>query len=350
MVPRTMRAWRYANGATAKTLVGKLEDSIALDTTAPAPDRLSLAEDQLLIQVLSASLNPADYKMPESDWFGRLFGLGDEAQPGVDFSGRVVAKHARNTTYNEGQRVFGSLAKASRYGTLGELIVASASELAAVPEGVSTDQAAALGTSAGIAYKSLLSAGIKPGSHVFINGGSGGVGTYSIQFAKLMGARVTTSTSSPNVDMVCKLGADGVIDYKAMDVLAELRRMGPVFDAVVDNVGTPTDLYDQCHGFLKSNGTYVQVAADPTARASCGILAALSKSFIMPGRRAFRFETDKGTSSDYELIARWVAEGWVEPVIGRSFGFHDVTQAYAELRKGRSKGKIVVHVVQEENR
>lgn len=206
-----------------------------------------------------------------------------------------------------------------------------------------------MGTSAGIAYKSLLMAGIKEGSHVFINGGSGGVGTYSIQFAKLMGARVTTSTSSPNVDLVRDLGADDVIDYKMTDVLDELRRRGPVFDAVVDNVGIPKDLYDECHAFLKSNGAYVQVAADPTAGATCRILAALSKSFISPGRRAFHFATDKGNSSDYELIARWVAEGKVKAVIGRTFGFEDVPQAYAELRKGRSRGKIVVHVLEGEN-
>ena len=341
---RTMRAWRYANGATAKTLVGKLEDSIVLDAAAPKPDTSSLAENQLLIQVLSASLNPADYKMPESDWFGRMLGLGNEAQPGLDFSGRVVGKHALNTVYSVGQRVFGSLRKAAKYGTLGEFIVASTEELAAVPDGISNDQAAALGTSAGIAYKSLLSAGIKPGSHIFINGGSGGVGTYSIQFAKLMGARVTTSTSTLNIELVRKLGADDVIDYKTTNVLDELRKNGLVFDAVVDNVGTPKDLYDQCHDFLRSDGTYVQVAANPTAPATCETLATLSKAFVMPGRRAFRFATDKGASSDYTLIAQWVAEGKVEPVIGRSFGLGDVTRAYAELRKGRSRGKIVVHV------
>jgi NADPH:quinone reductase-like Zn-dependent oxidoreductase len=339
-----MRAWRYANGATAKTRVGKLEESIALDVEAPAPDKSSLAEEQLLIRVLSASLNPADYKMPESDWFGRLFGLGSEAQPGLDFCGRVVGKHPLNTANSDGQRVFGSLAKASRYGALGDFVVASASEVAAVPDGVTDDQAAALGTSAGIAYKSLQSAGIKPGSHVLINGGSGGVGTYSIQLAKLMGAEVTTCTSASHVELVLSLGADHVIDYRTTDVIAELRRRGPVFDAVVDNVGTPNDLYDQCHGFLKNAGIYVQVAASPTARATCDTLAALSKSFVMPGRRTFRFATDKGASSDYALLARWVAEGKLKPVIGRSFGFDDVALAYAELRKGRSTGKIVVHV------
>ncbi|KAK0653082.1 hypothetical protein B0T16DRAFT_427309 [Cercophora newfieldiana] len=344
-----MRAWRYVNGVTAKTLVGKLEESIALDAAATAPEKSSLAQDQLLIRVLSASLNPADYKIPESGWFGQMFGLGADAQPGLDFCGRVVAKHDLNTTYNEGQRVFGTLRKASRYGTLGGFIVASTSELAAVPESVSTDQAAALGTSAGIAYRSLLSAGVKPGSNVFINGGSGGVGTFSIQFAKLMGATVTTSSSTANVGMVRKLGADDVIDYKKTGVLDELRRRGIVFDAVLDNVGTPEDLYDQCGGFLKGSGTYVQVAANPTAWATCGIVASLAKSFVVPGKRAFRFATDKGSSSDYELIARWVAEGKVAPVIGSLVEFEDVPRAYAELRKGRSRGKIVVHVQEGED-
>jgi NADPH:quinone reductase-like Zn-dependent oxidoreductase len=349
MTPRIMRAWRYANGVTAKTLVGKLEDSIVLEAAVPAPDMSWPTKDQFLVQVQSASLNPADYKMPESGWFGRFFGLGDEAQPGLDFCGRIVGTHPMNPEYYDQQHVFGSLAKASKYGTLGDFIVASTYELAVVPDGVTTDQAAALGTSAGIAYKSLLMAGIKSGSHVFINGGSGGVGTYSIQFAKLLGAKVTTSTSTRNIDLVRKLGADDVIDYKKTNVLEALQGKGLVFDAVVDNVGTPEDLYDQCHGFLKSRGTYVQVAANPTAWASCGILATMFKSLVMPGRRAFRFAADKGTSRDYKVIARWVAQGKVEPVIGQSFAFGDVPQAYAELRKGRSVGKIIIHVAEAES-
>ncbi|GAB1312054.1 Enoyl reductase (ER) domain-containing protein [Madurella fahalii] len=313
-----MRACQYTNGVTAKTLIGKLEDSIALNAAATAPDKLLLAKDQLVIEVLSAALNPADYKMPEFDWFGRLFGLGKEAQPGLDFSGRIVGKHVLNTTYSEGQHVFGSLTKASKYGTLGELIVASTSELAALPDGIGADQAAALGTSAGIAYKSLLSGGIKPGCHIFINGGSGGVGTYSIQFAKLMGAKVTTSTSTPNVDLR-------------------------------SNVGMPESLYDQCHSFLKSDGTFVQVAADPTARATWRTLITMSKSMLMRNRRAFCFAIDKGACNDYALIGGWVADGKIKPVIGRTFGFNDVPQAYRELCKRRSRGKIIVHVSEHEN-
>jgi len=346
----TMRAWQYVNGVTAKTLVGRLEDSIALHVAASAPDKSSLTKDQLLIRVISASLNPADYKMPESDWFGRLFGLRADAQPGMDFCGRIVAKHDAlnntNSRYREGQRVFGSLAKASRFGTLGEFIVASTSEIAPAPEQIGSDQVAALGTSAGIAYKSLLLAGVKEGSSVFINGGSGGVGTYMIQLAKVLGAtNVTVTTSSSNINLVRNLGADDIIDYKMADVLAELGRKGQIFDAVFDNVGIPQNLYQESHAFLKKSGVYVQVAADPTVWATFRILGIMSKSLVSPTGRAFRFAVDKGNGADYEVIARWVAEGKVKPVIGRTVEFEEnVPEAYAELRRGRSRGKIVVHV------
>ena len=342
-----MKAWRYANGITAKTLAGKLESSIAVDTTAPAPDMTMLTKDQVLVEVISAALNPADYKIPESDWFGRLFGLGHDAQPGVDFSGRVVSRDTRNTAYVEGQLVFGSLTKASKYGTLGQFIIASISELAAIPAAVSVDHAAALGTSAGTSYKSLLAGGIKPGCWVFVNGGSGGVGTYTIQFAKILGAaKVVASTSTANVDLVRGLGADEVIDYKKTDVLGELRRLGQVFDIAVDNVGTPRDLYAQSRSFLKGNGTYVQVAANPTIGDMWSILINMAQSMLVKRQRTFRFVTDKGTSDDYALFGRWAAEGKLRPVIDGTFGFNDVPRAYTKLREGRARGKFIVHVAE----
>ncbi|KAK3389547.1 hypothetical protein B0H63DRAFT_492462 [Podospora didyma] len=348
-----MKAWRYANGITAKTLVGRLENSIILDTKAPMPDISMLAEHQVVVQVISAALNPADFKMPESDWFGRMFGLGNDAQPGMDFSGRIVSKHPSNTTYKEGQLVFGSLAKASKYGTLGQFAVASTSELAALPPGVNPDQAAALGTSAGTAYSSLrsLAGGVTstPAQrHVFINGGSGGVGTYAIQFAKIMGATVTTSTSTANIDTVRQLGADHVIDYKQANVLAELKRRGQVFDMVIDNVGTPQNLYDESHKFLKTDGTYVQVALNPTFRGTWDILVNVCKSMLGGGqRRKFQFVTDKGGSKEYAQFGQWVADLKLVPVIGNAFALDLVPEAYARLREGRSVGKIVVHVSSE---
>ncbi|CAI4216009.1 unnamed protein product [Parascedosporium putredinis] len=288
-----MKSWRYSKGVTAKTLTGKLEDHISLSNITRSPTKDSLARDQVIIRVLYATLNPADYKIPESDWFGRSFGLGNGAQPGMDFSGHVVAKHDSNTKYKEGNLVFGSLKKASQYGTLGEFTVASVSELAIVPEGVTPMEAAAIGMSAGTAWNSLVSLTRESGAHVFINGGSGGVGAYTIQLAKSMGAEVTATCSTRNVGLVSGLGADHVIDYKKTNLLEELQALGPQFDLVVDNVGEPHDLYHHSPGFLKVNGTFVQVAATPTATGTGQIFSNLIKSRL-PGYRNFHFVTDKG--------------------------------------------------------
>ncbi|KAK0733209.1 hypothetical protein B0T26DRAFT_745279 [Lasiosphaeria miniovina] len=347
-----MRAWRYADGTTAKTLAGKLlEDSIVLDTAAPAPDRQSLAKDQFLVQVISAALNPADYKLPESDWFGRMFGLGKDSQPGMDFSGRVVARHPSlspsASPFEEGQLVFGSLAKASRYGALGEFVVASTAELAALPAtGITLDQAAALGTSAGTAWTAVASLGAaaKPDTHVFVHGGSGGVGSYAVQFAKLLGAAsVTASASTANTAAVRALGADHVVDYKTTpDVAGELALQKRTFDLAVDCAGAPADFYERSASLLRPDGTYVQVAAAPTAGGIGRVVANMVKAAI--ARRRFGFAADKGNAEVYARFAGWVAEGKLAPVIGHTVAFEDVPAAYKTLREGRARGKIVVRV------
>jgi len=346
----TMKAWQYAKGTSARTLRGKLEDSLVLNTEAAVPDKSVLAHNQLIIEVFSAAINPIDYKAPESGWFGRTFALGQGAQPGLDFSGRIVGKHPSNTTFAEGQRVFGSLAKASKYGTLAQYTVATTAEIAPWPEGISADQAAALGMSAGTAYYSLLPyIKDKKGWHVFINGGSGGVGTFTIQFAKLMGAKVTATASAANVDFVKSLGADEVIDYQEVDVITELGRRGSIFNLVVDNVGTPKDLYQRSGDFLKPDGTYMQVAANPTWNETWPNLKNMAVSAVVKWHQgSFRFIMERGDGADSALFGQWAAEGKLIPVVGERFAFEDVTRAYRKLREGHSRGKIIVHIKGEE--
>jgi NADPH:quinone reductase-like Zn-dependent oxidoreductase len=173
-----MQAWEYS------TIQDTLEKSLVLNSSAPIPSKSSLSKNQVLVEVITTSINPVDYKLPESGLTGKLM-IKRPASPGRDFSGRVVAVHPSNSTL-KGQLVFGAFGSpTTQFGTLRQFIVVPSSDCAVLPQGVDADHAAAMGTAAMTAFQSLLPDLVKPGSKVFINGGSGGVGTFGIQFAKL---------------------------------------------------------------------------------------------------------------------------------------------------------------------
>ncbi|PVH83505.1 zinc-binding oxidoreductase [Cadophora sp. DSE1049] len=333
----TMKAWQYSK------ISGKLEDSITLNTSIPIPTASSLSKNDLLVEVLTAALNPVDYKLPESN--ASIFMISKPATPGLDFCGRVKAKHTSNDLIKEGQLIFGCLGSPRKYGTCGEYIVVPRSECALLPEGVDIDEAAAVGTAGMTAYQALLPDHVKAGSNIFINGGSGGVGTFGIQFAKAMGAKVTTTCSTLNVELCKSLGADEVIDYKTADIVATLKGKGQIFDAVIDNVGDSATLFNECEALLKPDGVFVQVAMKVTVAGVAGMMRKRLQPRLLGGvGRKFHFVAVEGRTRDFEHVGKWMKEGKVKAVIGETFAFEEVPKAFEHLRTGHTKGKIVIHV------
>lgn len=131
---------------------------------------------------------------------------------------------------------------------------------AALPEGLDPTWGATVAIAGLTAYQSIVPY-VKDGSNVFINGGSGGTGTFGIQIAKAKGCYVATSCSTANVDLCKSLGADEVIDYKKSDVASALISSGRKFDHVVDNVGHDLDLYWKAHEYTNPGAAYVLVGA-----------------------------------------------------------------------------------------
>ncbi|KAH7129831.1 hypothetical protein B0J13DRAFT_678891 [Dactylonectria estremocensis] len=333
-----MHAWQYT------TIKDTLENSLALNETATPPDASSLDKDHVLVEVITAGINPVEYKLPEMFMFGK-FMVQPPASPGLDFCGRVKAKHATNESLTEGQLVFGALSIATKFpkfGSLGQIIVAPCSQITPLPQGVDPDSAAAVGTAGMTALQALPRDIVKPGSKVFINGGSGGVGCFMVQFAKALGAEVTATCSTANVKLCRSLGADEVIDYRQSDILEALKQKGQVFDLAVDNVGIPTDLYERSDLFLKQGGTFSQVAMQKS-------VGAMLRRSILPGclgggRRTLQTVRVKVNEEDLDQVGRWMAEGLVRSVIDEKFEWKDAPKAYEKLRRGRTAGKIVVHV------
>jgi NADPH:quinone reductase-like Zn-dependent oxidoreductase len=244
-----MRAWQYSDATCG------LENNLKLDDFPDIKPAL-LSKNEVLVKVLAAGLNPADYKVPE---MGRVMRatIGMPAIPGSDYAGKIIATHPTNDSLKEGELVFGRLEQMARIGSLGEYTIANLRGAMSIPKGVGIDQAAALGTAALTSHQSLVPY-VKSGQKVFINGGSGGTGTYAIQIAKILGAHVTTTCSTGNIDLMKELGADEVVDYKSTDLVEWLSKQGQVFDHVVDNIDI-VELYHCADKYMKPDAKFIQV-------------------------------------------------------------------------------------------
>ncbi|KAL4885295.1 hypothetical protein BJY04DRAFT_180555 [Aspergillus karnatakaensis] len=337
--PSTMKAWLY-NSTTPSVDANLTFDASARSPLAPS------RPDQVLVKILSTSLNPADCKVPEQvTILGRTLICSLPASPGLDFCGRVAATHANHQgEFQVNQLVYGCLARPRTYGTTGEYVLVDENDLAALPEGVSIDDAACVGVAIRTAYQSLKYYIKTPGKKVFINGGSGGCGVFAIQFAKNLGAHVTVTCSGRNVSLVKELGADEVIDYTSVDVTETLKEKGQVFDHVIDHIGFPSDLYAQCHHFLKPGGRYVQVGSKSIMIV---VWRVITPRFFGGGRRWFVPLMLENSKEDLVAMGKYLAEKKIRVVVDEVFGFEDVKKAYEKLHSGRARGKIVVRVTEE---
>ncbi|KAF1998504.1 GroES-like protein [Amniculicola lignicola CBS 123094] len=340
-----MKAWQFP------TLTAPLERNLQLLATGiPKPSLQT--PTQILVQVHTASLNPADYKVPE-------LGLLAQSQvalpgiPGMDFCGQVVEVGTGVQDVKVGEMVFGSKAPLAGKGTLAEYVVVEKEQYAAVPQGVSFEECAGVGVAGFTAFGTVgvgLRAGVKGEAEgtekrVFINGGSGGTGTFGIQIAKILGAHVTTTCSGANVELCKSLGADDVLDYTKVDINAELTQMGKVFDLVVDNIGHSTTLYKASNAFLKPKGKFIQVSVDM----GLGGIAQLAKNMLLPrylggGKRKFETYMMVVKKEPLEEIAGWMKEGRLRTVVEKVYGFEELPAAVERLKTGRVKGKVLVRV------
>ena len=336
-MPATMKASQFSSTS------GGLEKNLKLNPSA-TPPTAALTAEEVSVEVISMSLNPVDYKLPEIPLVGG-FVAPKPASPGIDYCGRVVSTGAAiKSVLQPGQLVFGRLGKPTQFGTLGQFITAPRAGCIPLPSGVDPDQAAALGTAALTAYQCIVP-NVKQGDKVFINGGSGGTGTFGIQFAKIKGCHVTTSCSTPNVQLCKDLGADEVIDYKTTNVSQELQARSVQFSLVVDNVGVPYELYKASDSFLKPGGKFVQVGAAMNLSGISSIVSRLSWPSILGGGKS-KLELLQVTNKvdDFVQMGEWLQEGKIKAVFDSTFELKDAGKAYEKLKTGRARGKIVVHV------
>ncbi|KAI2467065.1 reticulon-4-interacting protein 1, mitochondrial precursor [Annulohypoxylon bovei var. microspora] len=331
-----MKAWVYS------TASGGLEKNLQLVDSAAPPFPDAPPKDVVLVKVAYSSLNPVDHKLPELGLVAR-FAIGTPASPGLDFAGVVSEAGSAINGFRVGDKVFGRI-DPNKYGTLGEYVPARVEGLALLPEGVSLEDASTVGTAGLTAFQSIVP-NVKAGDKVFVNGGSGGTGTFGIQIAKAVGCHVTTSCSGKNEELCRSLGADEVIDYTKENVSEALKAKGQVFKLVVDNIGSaPPDLYKAADQYMLPEGKFVQVGVHMSLGGMANVASRqLLPSFLGGGKRKLEFFITKNSHENLEQIGKWLKEGKVKAVIDETFQYEDAPKAFGKLKTGRVKGKIVIH-------
>lgn len=332
-----MTAWLWTSTS------GGLEKNLFKSDTAHRPGHV-LRPNQVLVKVICTSINPADLKVPEDMGFIYKCVVSTPASPGMDFSGKIVATGSKVMNVRIGQLVFGCVSLPNQHGALAEYMVARDDNVVPIPQGVEINHAATIGI-AGQTALQVIKGQVKPGDHVFINGGSGGVGTYAIQIAKTLGCQVTATCSTRNVELVRKLGADEVLDYTAVDLVQYLRKQGPLYSLALDMIGKPDELYRESHNFLLPGKPFAQVG-NWSHFSTAGRL--VTPRILGGGQRPYQLVFFKNRHEDLKEVGELIRDGKVTPVIDNVYEFDDAVKAFERLRSRRASGKIVIKVAPSE--
>jgi NADPH:quinone reductase-like Zn-dependent oxidoreductase len=300
-------------------------------------------DDQLLVKVRAASVNPLDWHFIEgTPKIMRVIGVGlrkpKETRLGVDFAGIVEAVGKNVTQFKPGDEVFGG-----RDGAFAEYVCPRADRAVTLkPANITFEQAASVNIAGITALQAVRDKGkVQPGQKVLINGASGGVGTFAVQIAKSFGAAVTGVCSTRNLEMVRSLGADQVIDYTKEDFAKGDQR----YDVVLDNV--PNHSLSECRRVLNPKGKYIMIGGGgPTDNPWIGpfgrvIQALLEAPFVSQKMAMMMAELKK---SDLAILGDMMQSGKLKPVIDRTYKLSELPAAIAYLEEGHARGKVVITV------
>src|SRR5438874_11261374 len=300
-------------------------------------------DDQVLVRVRAASLNPLDGHFVRGMWLMRLMGGGlrkrKDTRLGVDYAGTVEAVGKNVTQFKPGDEVFGG-----RTGALAQYICPRADRAIALkPANITFEQAASVGVAGITALQGLRDKGhVQAGQKVLINGASGGVGTFAVQIAKSLGAEVTGVCSTRNIDLVKSLGADHVIDYTKEDFTKGDQR----YDVIFDNVQNHT--FSERRRVLTPNGICVLVGLggaglhpETWGRIIGGFKADLLSRFV---RQKFVRYVTKLNQEDLKLLSDLMQSGKIAPALTKTYPLTELPQAIEYLEQGHARGKVVLKV------
>jgi NADPH:quinone reductase-like Zn-dependent oxidoreductase len=299
-------------------------------------------DDQVLVKVRAASVNPYDWHFIEGTPKIMRLGVGlrkpTDTRLGVDYAGTVEAVGKNVTQFKPGDEVFGG-----RGGAFAEYVCPRAVRAIAIkPANITFEQAASVNIAGITALQALRDSGkVQPGQKVLINGASGGVGTFAVQIAKTFGADVTGVCSTRNVDLVRSLGADHVIDYTKED----FAKSGQRYDVILDNV--PNHSLSDCRSVLTPQGKYVMIGGGgPNDSRWVGPFGRVIKTMLLSPFVSQQMGMMMADTSqkDLTILGDLMQSGKVKPVIDRTYKLSELPAAIAYLEEGHARGKVIITV------
>ncbi|PPC86789.1 MAG: NADPH:quinone oxidoreductase [Methylotenera sp.] len=326
------------------TRYGKTDQFAFADIPKPA-----IKSHEILVQVHAVGLNPIDNKIPTGA-FKPIIKLALPVVMGSDLAGVVVEVGSRVKRFKQGDAVFASVFDLGT-GSLAEFAAVPESAAAHKPTNLDFVQAASIPMVGLTSWQALNErASLQHGQKVFIPAGSGGIGSFAIQLAKHLGAKVATTTSTNNVDMVKKLGADEVIDYKKQKFEDVLRD----YDVVL---GTIEGVIEKSLKILRPNSHIVSLVGplDAAFASAKGLNFLLKFVFRLMSLKIIRRAKKVGAKYSFlfvradgqqlDEIGKLLEAGHIVPVIDKVLPFGQTKEALAYLEAGRAKGKVVVEII-----
>lgn len=320
-------------------------------------DKLQLTEmpepvmndNDVLVQIHAAGVNLLDSKIRNGE-FKLILPYKLPLVLGHDVAGVVVKVGSKVSQFKVGDEVYARPAD-HRIGAFAAFIAMNEKDVALKPKKLSMEEAASIPLVGLTAWQALIEiANLKKGQKVFIQAGSGGVGTFAIQLAKHVGATVATTTSAGNIDMVQRLGADIVIDYKKDD----FEKMLKDYDVVLNSQDTKT--LEKSISVLKPGGKLISISGPPDPDFAIKMKSPWFVQLIMRllsyriRKKAKRYQVSysflfmKASGHQLNEITGLINAGIIRPVVDKVFPFEATNEAMAYVEKGRAKGKVVVRV------
>ncbi len=304
-------------------------------------------DNDVLVQIHAASVNLLDSKIKSGE-FKLLLPYKFPLILGHDVAGVVSQVGANVRSFNVGDEVYARPAD-HRIGAFAEYIAINESDVARKPSNISMEEAASIPLVGLTAWQALVEkAQLQKGQKVFIQAGSGGVGTFAIQLAKHLGATVATTASAANSDWLKGLGADVVVDYKTQ----EFETLLSGYDAVLNSQDTKT-LFKSLNT-LRAGGQLVSISGPPDAQYASeaglpwflkGVMSLLSYKIRKAANQRqanYSFLFMKAQGQQLEKIAALIESGAIRPVVDKVFSFDQTNEALTYVESGRAKGKVVI--------
>ena len=313
---------------------------------APEPQ---LQDSDILVRIHATAVNVLDSKVRDGE-FKLILPYRPPFVLGHDFSGTVVRTGPDVRRFKAGDDVY-ARPRDHQVGTFAEFIAVQEADVALKPKNLNMAEAASIPLVGLTAWQALVEVGkVKPDQKVFIQAGSGGVGTFAIQLAKHLGAKVATTTSAKNIELVKSLGADVVVDYKTQD----FEKVLSGYDLVLNSQAPKT--LEKSMGVLKPGGLLISISGppDPAFAKQLGlnlflklVMRLLSRGVRKKAKAlgvGYSFLLMRAQGEQLSEITALIESGVIRPVVDKVFPFEKTGEALAYIETGRAKGKVVITV------